>query len=797
MAKATLARWFVVLPTALTIACGGRACGEVSTSNISQAVAGASNVSQTVASSKSNHGPAGESIQPDQVNGILQGLEAVREHVPRVEFDLQAVIDQVGEEPANLLAWVRTRTTWVPYRGALKGARGVLMDRMGNSVDRALLLASLLANSGHRARLARGSLSTAQARELLEKTRAGVSPPLATQPAGPSTADLVQQYARAFQVDAAQLGSQVEFLTQQAKQRRAELGRRAASQAAFLEQRVRAVANATAEFEEAVACATDRWWVQVADGDRWQDLDPDPVRGITAAQVFDFDPSRPIPLPREHAQELTLRVIVEQWSNGRAAERTALEHTLRPAEVMDQPITISHVPLKWPKPASIVAASNRPATLKEAALRQTEWLPVLTVGKQVIRQSSFLNTGELNSKPGSSSGLRDATQDVLGGGLDALGGGEAVPAPGELTAEWIEYEVRVPGSAPLIVRRDVFDLFDQLPSAARTSPPAIDDNVRLGRAMSLIGAITVLPQVSRIPLGYVALRTREEVIEELKVVPQMTASMTSGDLAGAVAQVDRLPISTQVLLNLGALRFEWSPVQSNVFIAAPNILTHRRTVGLTEAGLAFPSGFDIVINSVATHPTARGSGFSARLMQGVVDTNLEALVQGDSALGNAGTLMASSGQSQDAWLTIRATADLPPPNAPFSRPILGRIANALREGRVVVAPPSNTGIGTDGRLGWWEIDPQTGDTLGIGADGWGQALIEYIEEGAIPAIVAFHYAGGLCLWGTPGSSKMSVGQVFSTCLSLTSAGGPLVLVALFVYQIQTNQFGPPSGGSGS
>ena len=39
---------------------------------------------------------------------------------------------------------VRSHTVWVPYRGLLRGATGVLMDRRGDSLDRAELLAMRL-----------------------------------------------------------------------------------------------------------------------------------------------------------------------------------------------------------------------------------------------------------------------------------------------------------------------------------------------------------------------------------------------------------------------------------------------------------------------------------------------------------------------------------------------------------------------------------------------------------------------------------------------------------------------------
>ena len=425
----TLSRWLVVLSTCLTLACGGRGCGSGPATNAG-----------TTSGFKSIEIPPGDPIQPDQVSDTQHGLETVRQDIPRDAFDVHAVVDQVGKDPAKLVAWVRDHTSWVPYRGALRGARGVLMDRVGNSVDRTLLLASLLTAAGHRVRLARRSLPAERARELLNRSTpaAPETPAESTQLPARGSDALIQRYGQAFKVDAVKLSSTVKALTQQFQERRAELDRRAKSQSAFLEQQLGAPSGEAEAADEALTCAADHWWVQVSAGDRWDDLDPDAAVKLVAAQTIAFDQTLAIPLPAEQAQELTIRVIVEQWAGGRPTEHVALEHTIRPADAMGQPITITHLPMSWPGTATFLAATDRTAALKSAALSQTEWLPVLAIGDRPVRKSSFTSTGDLNNHPESKSGLRNSAQNVLGGGIDPLGGAEEPPpAKGELTAEWI------------------------------------------------------------------------------------------------------------------------------------------------------------------------------------------------------------------------------------------------------------------------------------------------------------------------------------------------------------------------
>src|SRR5258708_5726834 len=94
--------------------------------------------------------------QFDELYGnIGQGIRGL----DRQQFDPQAVVEQMGRDPQKLFAWVRDNTQLRPYRGALRGPSGVLMDRFGNSLDRSLLLAEMLHGIGYESRLANATLS--------------------------------------------------------------------------------------------------------------------------------------------------------------------------------------------------------------------------------------------------------------------------------------------------------------------------------------------------------------------------------------------------------------------------------------------------------------------------------------------------------------------------------------------------------------------------------------------------------------------------------------------------------------
>lgn len=114
-------------------------------------------------------------LTEEEIGQVLEGLKKLNrailqasQEIPRDTFDPQAVVDNVGEDLKSLFEWVRDETVLVPYQGTLRGHTGVLMDRCGNSLDRALLLYELLRLAGYEVQLAQGSLTENKANKILE-----------------------------------------------------------------------------------------------------------------------------------------------------------------------------------------------------------------------------------------------------------------------------------------------------------------------------------------------------------------------------------------------------------------------------------------------------------------------------------------------------------------------------------------------------------------------------------------------------------------------------------------------------
>lgn len=742
-------RWLVVIPTSLATACGGRACGGERTS------------SQTSSAVSSGTSTRAGTASADELKAVLQGLEMLAAGIPRETFDVTFVARAVGSDPAAVLSWVRDNTSWVPYRGALRGSRGVLMDRAGNSLDRAQLVADMLRQSGRTVRLAHATLPEARAREVASGSRSSVPQLQSDQHGGSVVADEeLARIARAFQVDVDNLRTtrsenatrESQMLTTFAGQLEAQLN--------MLVDTTNGATSPSDERSAVMGAASDHWWVQYLEGGHWIDLDAGLPRGQDDP-ALEADRTVPVEqregqihVPDEYAHRVTIRIIVEQLTGTSLQRKVALEHSFRPAEVMDQPIVVQHLPLNWSAPAAFVQAGDPIGALRDATLQQKEWLPIITIGERMVRRASFTDRGDLNEQPGNKR-LGNAVGSGFSGGFDALGGGEEPSQEGQLAAEWIEYEIHVPGERSRLITRDLFDL--------RKSAFSTEDRSR--RAVSLLGRVEILPVVSRLSRAYAQARKAESLLRSRDTLTSVLARASAGDLAGMLDSGARLLPSGDALLSLALARFDWSWAGSDVYVNAPNILTYRRQpVDVTSGALRVREGFDIVSNGVGVRPTSRLLPFYARLLQGITDTNAEALVIGEASVGNAGVLLGPH-PDPGRWVLLRSAREVASADLNWSGAFRQRVVASLESGDIVIAPRRTEG---QAESSFWAVNPASGDTVGIGHLGWGQATVEYLLVAGMVGIAAFL---SVCAVVTARAQRLGTnGSLFLSCLGVFVAG---------------------------
>src|SRR5690606_12112593 len=93
----------------------------------------------------------------------------VRRTLDRAAFDVETLLDSLDYDAEKIVDFVRHEIAFEQYLGLLRGPEGTLASRSGNALDQAVLLAKLLREAGHDARIARATLDERQARALLEQ----------------------------------------------------------------------------------------------------------------------------------------------------------------------------------------------------------------------------------------------------------------------------------------------------------------------------------------------------------------------------------------------------------------------------------------------------------------------------------------------------------------------------------------------------------------------------------------------------------------------------------------------------
>lgn len=261
--------------------------------------------------------------------------------------DVRAAAERLGRDRARIAAFVRDEIAFEPYGGILRDARGTLLTRAGNGLDRALLLGALLEASGEKIRLVQATLSDADGGRL----RDAVKPP------PPEKARDLAELARLLGADPkdVEAGGKAD-------------GALAAEALRLAEPAAAAVREAIGPREERpLAVPREHFWVQVEKPGGWEDVDPSPIA------VEKKDP-RPVEAKELAARRRSVRfgLVLHRRVDGKAEALPLLSVPFDLSAVAWQPIHFVLLPA-GEKPAGRDAESRakaiRAARVFRAGLR--------------------------------------------------------------------------------------------------------------------------------------------------------------------------------------------------------------------------------------------------------------------------------------------------------------------------------------------------------------------------------------------------------------------------------------------
>jgi hypothetical protein len=645
--------------------------------------------------------------------------------LPRAEFDPLALAELLGNNPQKHFEWVRDRTWWAPYRGLLRGSKGVMLDRVGSNLDRAVLLGDLLRRSGHTVRLAHAQLPEDRARELLGRVR-----PMPDQRRNPIASKPVPaERQRASEAVMPGLEKEVQEGIAARMQRLRDANALISSQAEQLYTAVREVTTkAGADDHAALAALQDHWWVELENDGDWIAMDvllPDATMGkalATPSDTYEWRPTENSPSILETDwHTVQIRVVVERYEGGATTESIALETTLRPANVFERPITLMHMPKPWPDEDSDSETDTNSA--EDAVLNVRQWVPILQVGDDLIVQSAFTDGGDLAPISNDSVAALGA-----GGGLDffgsSLGGGEEIES--FATAEWIDYEIQVPGEPSKRLRRPVFDL---LGPAKRSAAAKFDGNsiaLVLQRFDALWSSTDILLQPCDFTEEFFSDIYTSSIVanqNELRELSRERDPARAKNLAATI--FDRIDIWGP-LPELALWRSALGTDPADWFVDRPNVLNYRvsRSVGNADR-VALREMIDFASNSSGIRRAAAENAFNMRLKRGVTDTVAEMLALGVDlrmAENTASVFAMTSDADQRVFIAQHHAEAVRKLGWPEDA--TARLTDDIEAGFSAVALKQPILLHERQRVGWWRVDPDTGETIGVMDTGYHAALTE-------------------------------------------------------------------------
>jgi hypothetical protein len=682
-------------------------------------------------------------IEPKQLVEKLQrvyrAMHALDGESPRDSFDLRAVVAKAGRDPGQLLKWVSDNTYWVPYQGALRGPLGVLMDRVGSGLDRAMLLAALVHEAGYSVRLAHRDLPAPAATTLLGKVRPLPARPFSISLRPQAQIDrFINDYSTRYQLDPAGMRRHSEENQVELARNSEDLLGRVATQTAELAKLVPAPPAEPPPAgvpEKTLASIRDYWWVQYDSQSQWLDLDP--LQGGPGApqETIPYDGSlTKLPLSPAQCHEVQVRVVIERCVDGKLTELPALTQTFRPAELGGQSVTLANTPIPFPSVEKLISQPKPEPAFREAVLNVNEWVPALTLGDSPVWQNGFTVAGEIDTSPPLNmiGGVNKGPTAAGSKALDAFGGGPATHAanPGQATAQWIDYEIRSPGQPVRHERREVFDLIG--PAARATGEASsfatLSEAQRLDRGLALFGSVEILCLGYQLSSAFLSHQATDAMAANAERFTRIVGHPESLNQPGQMASLAPTQTPPGILHQLALVRGTCNRLAGDIYLDTPNVFSLHTYARLNNAGhLQGEADIDIVVNNVAMRRGAAASPFATSFEQGVFDTNAEAIVArslGSDMAGNASD--AYEGSDPSDWTALRDAGQGARVDAVLPQDDAVRVGQALNAGQIIIAPARALAFGGQ-KLGcWWRVDPHTGNTLGIGRHGWGESpMVSY------------------------------------------------------------------------
>lgn len=623
------------------------------------------------------------------VETFLAEVGQDRMALDRSGFDPGALIDRLDYDAARIAAFVTNEIAFEPYPGVLRGAEGALMSRAGNSFDTAILLATLLGDAGFEVRIARSTLDEEDARRLI----------------GSMTEERMDD-------DSADIGGSTLFGF--ARDRGDALIADLAAAGLSL-----AAPNLPAAIIEE---ARDYAWVEYRLGamEGWRAIHPQFPDAPTVVASDHFAQV----VPKELVHSVGVSLMLERRIAGEIGQQRIAGPYVRPAANLNGQLVELFI-----HPNTFDLQTPGQGTLDNLR-RAGIFVPVIagevsdiafdlqgnTIDTDALSLDAF-GAGAVFQNVGEAT--RDAADALAAMGGDGVGGDSVA----ELTGLWLELTITAPGGRDAVWRRDLI----------APLPEGLDEaEARLARAAQITAHHGMMISTSDLPETYAADRALARIQDTAPLWPAFLSTVD-----GAARDVDlRDWPGTSPLPHLGTFRLMEQGVSAlgglRSYRPGPAVMIVRQALGATGTSR---HSVDIAANprrSWANGPDGPLIDREATLRAGVWETAAEGHFEPQtSAESDRLNTFAVIGAARRDGIGL-GLADRPEDAEALASPAARRaLRQDIETGRVALLPEALP----DGMAmtGWWRVDPDTGESLGMLADGRGTEATEYLIDNTLLA----------------------------------------------------------------
>jgi hypothetical protein len=602
------------------------------------------------------------SSQP-QTTEASRSAAATKSIVAQLGPGEESLAPYTGKDLEEIFARISTGVRYEPYNGIQRGAIGTAIARSGNSADQSMLLAEVLRRAGYKVRYARGILSDSNITAVVR----GMYPPGITVD---SVGNEYAPYNPALDTDLRKL-------------------------------------------------VADHMWVEVFQGETWLPLDPSFPRakvGESYAQGSErFDTPADALFQRVDAS------LKEETVNGRSRELAHFAGTVSDLGMKPISLVVRAIPQSTGGTVPQQAKGSPSAAMKgmgdalggaTAPPPPPKETPKKMVGVAYVRD---LSVGAVSQKV-----QRTTVRD-----------GDAGAA---IRREWIEFNLTAPGAQPRRVERVLYQKDE------KSNAPSVERrytiNVLSGRiprsfadeqtylAKSLVDVENFETRAKRL-----ADTSPDDPSAKGKAIELASLGDALGTVAGHLMALRFAAESDSLSRRIAdgtAMSLAWATPR--IFIVGIEMTGGAK--GLMDAKVSL----DLRLDEVRAYPwpgapsaivplfqTARG------IQESVIEGRLIALSTGRDPTANTAQII-SVAEKQGVPLVVINTS---------TRSRLGEIVPgipptcvqmmdaALAKGREIIIPSRAIALGGEQQWGWWEVDPASGQVVGVMQNGEHQGMVEY------------------------------------------------------------------------